>query len=166
MPISMKDLALHVASIAHPQEAGEALASGIAEAIATIRSKNDVANTAEDIRRNATALAAAILWNTNAQGTMAPPAPVPPPWLDDHETAPQEAEPAAATGEQLEVDPAVDEASAADDRGHETQEAAEDDSEVGEEYDGEEMHEDTGEDDNGPVDEPARVKRPKKKKRR
>lgn len=164
MPIAQKDVVLHIAGIEHPHEAAEALVEKLAETVASIASKKDVADIAEDLRRNAQALGAAILWGTKYQGTMAPPAPVEPPWTD----APTVSSPANPNVEavpgmagHLEVDPAIGEA---------TGEAAaapaappEDTADEGDEGDYEDDEHDQAE--NGPVDDHARHPRRKKKRR-
>ena len=164
MPMSMKDLALHVASISNAQQAAEAAFAGIAEMIAQLATRTDVANAQADLRNNISALAGSIFWGTPLQAAgMAKPAAVEPPWarvspgpLSDQGVAEKTsvASPSEAPGAHLAVEPAIEDTAGEED--HDEHADVNDEDEV--------ETEEANEPENGPVDRPARAKpKPKHK---
>ena len=150
MPMRMKDLCAHVASMTNPHSSAEALVMGIAEMVGSLTTRTEVANAAADLGNNAAALAAAIFWNTPLQGGMAAPRPVEPPWVPAPD--PAQTAPPPAPGAHLAVEPEVEQAT--------PQEPDEAPSEAQDEHGGEpeEPEADAAPDEpeNGPVDRPAR----------
>ena len=163
MPMSMKDLALHVASISNAQQAAEAAFAGITEMIGQLATRTDVANAQADLRNNIAALAGSIFWGTPQQGGMARPQPTGPPWarvspgpVSEQGVAEKTpvASPSEAPGAHLAVEPAVEDTAGEED--HDEHADANDEDEV--------ETEEADEPENGPVDRPARAKpKPKHK---
>ena len=163
MPMSMKDLSLHVASISNAQAAAEALVVGIADMVGCIASQTDRRNAVADLRNNIAALAGSIFWGTPLQAGMAKPAAIEPPWarvspgpLSDQGVAEKTpvASPSDAPGAHLAVEPAVEDTAGEED--HDERTDADDEDEV--------ETEEADEPENGPVDRPARAKpKPKHK---
>jgi len=159
MPMSMKDLCLHVSSMQNPHSSAEALVMGIADMVEALKTRTEVANAAADLRNNVAALAGSIFWGTPFQGSMAKPQPVEPPWTPPPAQPAQDAPP-AAVGAHLAVEPEVEHV--------EPPEAEDAPSEPGDEH-GEAEDEEADayaaadEPENGPVDRPAPRAKPKPK---